>query len=405
MSNNTKSQQQSLLLVPFGISIIGAIVILFISNLSVLGSVFSAVLILLGFIAGKFLQGSCSHLLSAEINISHNCNDEIDRLHRYAEPLESICQKTFPIWSRQIESSRIQTEESIIALTARFNDMSLHLEEVLSASQTSTHSQKMACTDGADMSAFLANSQQALQGVVSGLEEALREEAEFLKKLKVMAKHTDELDNMAASVGEIAEQINLLALNAAIEAARAGEYGRGFAVVADEVRKLAYQSAETGNNIREKVDSIGDYMASTLSDAEHYAESSMQTTTNGKDTIENVFGCLTQMITHLDEDGGQLRDTGDKIRIEIDDVMHALQFQDRVSQILGHVMEDFDRLLGHVDTYTGQRQTNEQLTPLDMEGFVDEIANNYTTNEERINHTNNTSSVEVAKDKSDLTFF
>jgi methyl-accepting chemotaxis protein len=45
-------------------------------------------------------------------------------------------------------------------------------------------------------------------------------------------------------IDDIAFQTNILALNAAVEAARAGQHGKGFAVVAEEVRSLAARSAQ-----------------------------------------------------------------------------------------------------------------------------------------------------------------
>ncbi len=61
------------------------------------------------------------------------------------------------------------------------------------------------------------------------------------------------VDEIVATISELAAQTNLLALNAAIEAAHAGDAGRGFAVVADEVRKLAEQSSRAAYEVTTNV--------------------------------------------------------------------------------------------------------------------------------------------------------
>jgi len=72
----------------------------------------------------------------------------------------------------------------------------------------------------------------AIEGQLTGLQEALTQ-----------------VGQVAAGIDAIAKQTNLLALNATIEAARAGEAGRGFAVVAGEVKNLAGQTSSATQQI------------------------------------------------------------------------------------------------------------------------------------------------------------
>lgn len=71
-----------------------------------------------------------------------------------------------------------------------------------------------------------------------------------LERANAKVEVVNEIESLASTISEIAEQINLLSLNASIEAARAGEAGRGFAVVATEINKLASETAEAVEKIK-----------------------------------------------------------------------------------------------------------------------------------------------------------
>lgn len=91
---------------------------------------------------------------------------------------------------------------------------------------------------------------------IEKMEEIERVVKQTNDKMQILAKHSEEIEQVIQIINSIAEETNLLALNAAIEAARAGEYGKGFSVVAGEVRKLAEQSVKSTKVIKEIIEKI-----------------------------------------------------------------------------------------------------------------------------------------------------
>lgn len=82
--------------------------------------------------------------------------------------------------------------------------------------------------------------------------------------MNVIQETSMQIQNIIASIEDIASQTNLLALNASIEAARAGDAGRGFAVVADQIGKLAADSARSAIDTKQLIEkSIGDIKSGT----------------------------------------------------------------------------------------------------------------------------------------------
>ncbi|EOD54288.1 methyl-accepting chemotaxis protein [Aeromonas molluscorum] len=313
--------------------------------------------------------------------------------------LEQVCEQAVPIWTKQIESSRQQSEGAMISLTERFVGISTKLEEAVAASHHAAGD--LAGENSQGMAAVLTESQQQLNAVLASMHRAQQNRDDMLAEIKGLTAYTQELNTMALDVAKIASQTNLLALNAAIEAARAGEAGRGFAVVAGEVRTLSHLSSETAKKMSGKVDTINSGIGQVLQIAESAATKDHESVANSEHAIEQVLASFRSATTSLAESAALLQHESGGIHAEISDVIVSLQFQDRVSQILNHVRQNMESLSDHLIA-AKHAPVHERLA-IDAERWLSDMELSYATDEQRnIHHGKH---VAAQKTDTDITFF
>lgn len=301
--------------------------------------------------------------------------------------LDQLCLNVLPIWSGQIEMARAHMEEAAISLASRFADISLRLENSVSASRDET--------GGGALVDLLGEAQRELDSIIANLRLALSNKASLLAVVNALDGHTVSLQRMAKDVGDIAKQTNLLALNAAIEAARAGEVGRGFAVVADEVRKLSTLSGDTGRKISETVSVVSQAIAETIQVSNRYAAEDEVLVKHSGEIIGEVVTRFGHAASDLTSASERLRTESKEIGQEVADVLVALQFQDRVSQVLNHVNADLGKLHANIEKSDNR---------VDAGQWLDDLSRTYTMPEQQIVHDGGKPTTSTAA-SGDITFF
>lgn len=302
---------------------------------------------------------------------------------RFAE-FRSLMSRIIPLWGRQLNLVRQQIVEAVENLAQRFSSLSQRLNK----SDEENDEGRLALE-------VMVSAQKGLAEIVETMNQAQVFRRDLVLRFNDVASVSDQLKQMAEKVAAIADQTNLLALNAAIEAARAGEHGRGFAVVADEVRKLSSASGETGKQIRDTVESVSRAISNTLAMAEEFGAKESVLLDTARVTAQRIVEDFHATAVALQERLEALRQERKEVDADIQEVLVHLQFGDRVSQIMGHVIDDMVR--------AEETTADECVTP-DTEAWLERLAATYTTLEQQAVHDDKHVGTQ-STNASDITFF
>lgn len=343
------------------------------------------IILLISVVVGVILEKSkttTDAMHKSELEVAQQKSKEVVQ-DSHLDNLAELINQVTEIANRQIENSRLQTETAITEMSSRFTSLVGRLNVALDAA---TLSNAVLPADSGESKGTLLdtvfnNSRIQLSGVITSLAEALVNRKSSFEQLRVLADNTSILKSMAEGVEKIASQTNLLALNAAIEAARAGEVGRGFAVVADEVRSLSIQSGETGRQITNSINQFTLSVQETMNQATLAMDKDMLLEQEGSETINSVLQSLEWMTKGMSESSEILKAESIEIVSEVNEIIMSLQFQDRTSQILLHVIDSLNELPKVINEQLSLVASGE-IPALDTDAIITSLKKNYTTAEE-----------------------
>lgn len=185
----------------------------------------------------------------------------------------------------------------------------------------------------ADKARTMANDgEQAVRGVVNGMEEVAAQARTLMDDMGHLGKQAENIGAIVNVINDIADQTNLLALNAAIEAARAGDAGRGFAVVADEVRKLAEKTMTATRDVTDAIQNIQEAAR-----------------TNMNNTVHSV-NIITRVTEQANESGQSLR----QIVSLVSDAAAQVQSIATAAEQQNAASEEITRSITHINGIAGE---------------------------------------------------
>ena len=308
------------------------------------------------------------------------------------EALAVRLNEALALWQRHLKTAQEQTREATDKLLGGFVSIIQQLDQVI---DTDTGQ-----SQGKDQRAqVLIEAEVDLKALLASLDETLHSKDRVLGTIRELDGASRGLLGLADVVEKIARQTNLLSLNAAIEAARAGPAGAGFSVVAGEVRRLSAESGEMGKQIGEQVRSFGAQVTATMRDATAQSDHDRNALDVNEDRVRSVITRVDEAVESLSTRAQSNRAVSQSIRSEVESLMVAFQFQDRVNQIIDQVIHAFEGIAAHLEESARTHRMPEQ------EDWHRTLTSGYSTVEQASNHGANARPAKAPAQASEVTFF
>ncbi len=277
-----------------------------------------------------FSEGVQAELEVIGTQIEKILNEETEHVSEHIKRIGSL-----------IEDSTLRLQQSFSNVVTKTNlqtEMAMKLVNRIAGDTENNDNSGLLISD------FIAKTGAIIQHYVDLLVQISDRSIGAIHRIDDMTHYMEGMFSILDNVQKLADQTNLLALNAAIEAARAGEVGRGFAVVADEVRALSITSSSLNEQIRETIGQVKGRMREVSDEVGAIASLDMNTAIEGKINIDRMLGQVEEINIDTNTILQQLATSSDAINQEINHSIQALQFEDIVNQLAGHIQERLEHI-------------------------------------------------------------
>ncbi|MGA8938636.1 MAG: methyl-accepting chemotaxis protein [Acidobacteriaceae bacterium] len=278
--------------------------------------------------------------------------------------------------SKQLQQTSKQIEDSVVGVCDDFQGIAERAKTTVGRATEFLSGEAGRSSGKRSFEGLIENTSRTLLQILKTTEEAGAISCRAIERIEQMEKASEKIAIAMTKLEQIARENKMLSMNAQIEAAHAGDLGAGFAVVAVEVVSQTERAQEVTRQVSELIVNLQELAGSTTTDLRQM---------NDRDH-KRLEGCRVE----VDESLGQMQATHDNMRRmltgmneeglllenEIRSAVRGLQFQDRVSQQMAHVVQDLDTLHNKLAEQAGPLDTGEIAAAA---GF-----SSYTMYEERL---------------------
>jgi methyl-accepting chemotaxis protein len=255
--------------------------------------------------------------------------------------LSELERRAFAAMARELTATSSVIESSAIDLSHRFQVLAENARAQVARVEAVTATARSINVDGRAIPLSEATHfiEDVLVKVINTVLAVSKNAMRMVYSLDDVTVDVEGAGTCVAELQAINRQTRFLALNAAIEATRAGKNGAAFEVIAREIRVLSNQTEKSVGTVSGRIASVSTSLRRSQEVLREIATVDMSEHIIAKERLDGLLTGIMAQNADFTTILSETADASTALSATIAPLVMGLQFQDRTSQYLAHVIE------------------------------------------------------------------
>jgi len=247
-----------------------------------------------------------------------------------------------PVLRGQLRETSQQVEEAVVNVCGHFSGMAARARKAVSrAAEVLGDTQE---EHNATVERSIETSRAAIGQLLERLERAGQLSTLAISRMDEIEQTMHGMESLLHEVQRTSFASKLVALNAKIEAVHVGQLGSGFEVVAEEISRQADTTSQLADGIFQRIIEMRRRVGAAASDLREFVDHDRRQLAETRQGAETALDMLWAVHQRARESLSVMTAEGTQLADEIAGAVVGLQFQDRVSQRVEHVVEALEKV-------------------------------------------------------------
>jgi methyl-accepting chemotaxis protein len=275
----------------------------------------------------------------------------------------------------QLRQTSKQIEDSVVGVCDSFQGIAARARATVARATGFLGNDGQSAADKPSFEGLIDACSGTLVKILNTTIEAGEISRRAIERMEEIDKASQQISDALGQLDQITNSNRMLAFNARIEAAHAGAAGTGFAVVAVELAAATVKSRSVTAHVGDLALNLRSLALSTLQDLRNMNEKDSERVEQCRQEVDESLRDLQSAHSEMAAMLNGMTSEGALLATDIGSAVRGLQFQDRTSQRIAHVVSDLDTLCKRLKIHAGHVASGPAAAD---EGF-----SAYTMHEER----------------------